>query len=151
VTRAARYDGRSVRASVIPGIRLEAETAQRLVDAACSIAPAPPKKHGLGCGDVGATVRHFIRVGLGMPLRESVRVAACGIAGLHLDSDTCERLTAYADEIGLNKAGAVRHLIRLGLGIDDEASLERERYFAELADAHKSRGDLGAARFNGAE
>lgn len=147
MTRAARYDGRSVRASVIPGIRLEADTAQKLVDAACGLAPARPKKEGLACGDVGATVRHFIRTGLGLQPQPAARVAACGIAGLHLDAHTCTKLSVYADEAGLNKAGAVRHLIRLGLGMDDETSLERERYFAELAGAHKGTGLSGAARF----
>ena len=149
MTRAARYDGRSVRASVIPGIRLEAETAQKLVDAACSLAPAQ-KKTGAACGDVGATVRHFIRTGLGLRAQERAKVGPCGIAGLHLDTYTCSKLNTYAAEMDLNKAGAVRHLIRLGLGIDDEASLERERYFAELAGAHRDRGLDGAARFNGA-
>jgi hypothetical protein len=150
MTRAARRDGRSVRASVIPGIRLEAETAQKLVDAACTIAPVPPKKPNCACGDVGATVRHFIRVGLGMPLREGVKVDKCGIPGLHLDDVTCRRLAAYAAETGLGRAGAVRHFIRLGLGTDEDTSLEREAYFKELAGAHKARGLEGAARFNGA-
>lgn len=139
-----------MRASVIPGVRLEAETAQKLVDAACARAPVAPKKAGAACGDVGATVRLFIRQGLRLREQPGARVFACGIAGLHLDTYTCEKLSAYADEIGLNKAGAVRHLIRLGLGIDDEASLERERYFAELAAGHESTRLAGAARFNGA-
>lgn len=149
MTRAIRRDGRSVRASVIPGIRLEADTAQKLVDKACQLAPVEPKKTGAACGDVGATVRYFIRVGLRLPDQSRAKVNACGIAGLHLDSYTCTKLSVYAEDMDLNKAGAVRHLIRLGLGMDDETSLERERYFAELAGAHKGTGLSGAARFKG--
>lgn len=148
MTRAARRDGRSVRASVIPGIRLEADTAQALVDKACQLAPVGPKKTGAACGDVGATVRHFIRLGLGLHAQQGAKVAACGIAGLHLDSYTCAKLGVYAADMDLNKAAAVRHLIRLGLGMNDETSLERERYFAELAGAHKGTGLSGAARFS---
>jgi len=146
VTRAARRDGRSVRASVIPGIRLEADTAQALVDKACQLAPVEPKKAGAACGDVGATVRHLIQKGLGLR-HVPPRVSYCGIAGLHLDTVTCSKLTDYAVDNGFTKAGAVRHLIRRGLGMADEQSREREAYFQELAAKHEGVRLDGAARF----
>jgi len=131
---------------VITGLRLERDCAQRLCIAAIERAADED-----GRGDVAMMARFLIRTGLGDSAEranrreENDRLGNCSLAGLWLDEDTCTRLTTYisraAKSFGLTRAGCARHLIRLGLGIPEATSLEREQTFATIAELR--RGERG--------
>lgn len=150
MTRALRRDAKVKGASVITGLRMEPETAQQLCDKA--VEDAPDKKTGRG--NVSELARYFIRTGLGLSPTEANRreehgdFSAC-LAGLAMEPDLCARLTSAARRLGLPKAGAARHYIRLGLGFSHTNSMAREAHFAELA-ASKHEASLGmASQFRG--
>ena len=138
MTRPHRRDKNVRFASVIAGVRLEPDVAQRLCAAAIE---RVPDKHGRG--DVAQLVRYLIRTGLGIPhdqanaREERVDIANCGVPGLRLEADVCQQLARAADHLGLNKLATVRHYIRTGLGIRNEVSLQREERFAEIASAKR--------------
>ena len=145
MTRAHRRDKDIKSASVIAGVRLEPDAAQRLCAAAIERAsdghPQRPR------GDVAQLVRYFVRTGLGIPhddanaREERAELGDCGVPGLKLEADVCQQLARSADHIGLNKLATVRHYIRLGLGIRPEVSLQREERFAEIASAKRGLAD----------
>lgn len=149
MTRQLRRDARTKNASVITGVRLEAEVAQALRDAAVSFAPDDK-----GRGDVGQLARFYVRRGVGFSADAANQREAHGgfdncVAGLAMESTLCKRLTEEADRLGITKAGAVRHFIRLGLGYSQDNSLEREAHFAELAASRKEAGLGGSTQFRG--
>lgn len=156
MTRPLRRDARTKGASVITGLHLEPETATQLCDRACEDAPEqlPPGAKRLPRGNVSELARYFIRTGMGLSSADANRreehgaFSAC-VAGLKMESDLCARLASAARKLGVTKAGAARHLIRLGLGFSHENSMEREAHFAELA-ASKHDAALGmSAQFKG--
>lgn len=138
MTRVHRRDKNIKFASVIAGVRMEPDLAQRLCAAAIE---RVQDEHGRG--DVAQLARYLIRTGLGIPHSEAnareerADVANCGVPGLKLESDVCQQLARTADQLGLNKLATVRHYIRLGLGIRNEVSLQREERFAEIASAKR--------------
>jgi hypothetical protein len=138
VTRPHRRDKNVRFASVIAGVRLEPDLAQRLCAAA--IERAPDER---GRGDVAQLARYLVRTGLGIPHSEAnireerAELGNCGVPGLRLEVDVCQQLARTADQLGLNKLATVRHYIRLGLGIRKEVSLQREERFAEIASAKR--------------
>lgn len=138
MTRPHRRDKNVKSASVIAGARLEPDVAQRLCAAAIE---RVPDKHGLG--DVAQLVRYLVRTGLGIPHSEAnareerAALGDCGVPGLKLETDVCQQLARHADHLGLNKLATVRHYIRLGLGLRNEVSLQREERFAEIASAKR--------------
>lgn len=150
MTRPLRRDANTKGASVITGLRLEPETAQQL----CERAIEDARDEKTGRGDVSELARYFIRTGLGMTpndanRREAVGAFAACVAGLKMEPDLCARLASAARRLGVTKAGAARHLVRLGLGFSEENSLEREAHFAELASSKKETSLGMAAQFRG--
>jgi hypothetical protein len=150
VTRPLRRDAKVKGASVITGLRLEPETAQALCDKAC----VDTFEEKTGRGNVSELARYFIRTGLGLSPADANRreehgaFSAC-LAGLAMEPDLCARLASAARKLGLPKAGAARHYIRLGLGFSHTNSMAREAHFAELA-ASKHETSLGmASQFRG--
>lgn len=150
MTRPLRRDAKVKGASVITGLRLEPEAAQQLCDKACTDA----RDEKTGRGNVSELARYFIRTGLGLsPVdanrREEHGAFSSCVAGLAMEPDLCARLTSAARKLGLPKAGAARHFIRLGLEFSHANSMAREAHFAELA-ASKHEASLGmAAQFRG--
>lgn len=150
MTRPLRRDALTKGASVITGLRLEPETAQQL----CARAVEDARDIKTGRGNVSALARYFIRTGLGLSHADANRREEHGafsscVAGLAMEPDLCARLTSTARRLGLPKAGAARHFLRLGLGFSAENSMEREAHFAELASS-KHEAALGmAAQFRG--
>ena len=138
MTRPHRRDRNVKSASVIAGARMEPDLAQRLCAAAID---RVPDEHGRG--DVAQLARYLVRTGLGIPHSEAnireerADLADCGVPGLKLEADVCQQLARAADHHGLNKLATVRHFIRLGLGIRNEVSLQREERFAEIASAKR--------------
>lgn len=138
MTRPHRRDKNVKFASVVAGARMEPDLAQRLCAAA--IERAPDK---YGRGDVAQLARYLIRTGLGIPhseaniREEQAELDNCGVPGVRLEADVCQQLARAADHLGLGKLGVVRHYIRLGLGIRNEVSLQREERFAEIASAKR--------------
>ena len=138
MTRPHRRDKNVKGASVIAGARMEPDLAQRLCAAAIERATG---KHGRG--DVAQLARYLIRIGLGIPhdqanvREEQAALGDCGVPGLKLEADVCQQLSRVADQLGLGKLGTVRHYVRLGLGIRNEVSLNREERFAEIASAKR--------------
>lgn len=150
MTRALRRDAKVKGASVITGLRLEPETAKVLCDKAC--VDALDKKTGRG--NVSELARYFIRTGLGLSAAEANRREEHGdfdacLAGLAMESDLCARLASVARRLGLPKAGAARHFIRLGLEFSHDNSMEREAHFAELAAAKQDASFGTSAQFRG--
>jgi hypothetical protein len=150
VTRALRRDARTKNASVITGLRLEPETATQLCDRAIEDA----RDEKTGRGNVSELARYFIRVGMGLSPEDANRrethgaFSAC-LAGLKMEPDLCARLTSVARRLGLSKAGAARHYIRLGLGFSSDNSMAREAHFAELAAAKHEAGLGMSSQFRG--
>ncbi len=156
MTRPLRRDAKVKGASVITGLRLEPETAKDLCDRACAevLEELPPGSKRLPRGNVSELARYFIRTGLGLSAAEANRREAHGdfddcLAGLAMEPDLCKRLASTAHKLGLPKAGAARHFIRLGLGFSQENSMEREAHFAELAAAKHEAGLGMSAQFRG--
>jgi hypothetical protein len=141
VTKAHRRDYGTTGGSVITGMRLEADAAARLREAAIALAE----------GNIVELVRYYVRTGLGYaPDDISRREAAgtgsdstsnSGVAGLRLEKDASTKLKVRADEHGMARVGLVRHYVRLGLGIRKEVSFQREERFARIAAARRELAD----------
>ena len=134
MTRPHRRDKGLVGASVITAVRMEKSLAQRVGEAARARAE----------GDVAQLVRYLIRVGLGYSHDvANAREAAGGftyngISGLKMEAEIEEPLERYASELGCGRFCAVRHLVRMGLGMKAEESKRREAVFAEIASARRT-------------
>jgi len=127
----ARRDHQTKNASVIGGLRLEADVAQRLCEAARTHAA---DKHGRG--DVAQMARYYVRTGLGYTAEASNTLEDKApkperLCGLTLEKDVMVRLRAS----GANVSAVARHFIRRGLGFSDAESRRREEKFAALAEA----------------
>lgn len=149
-----RRDAKVKGASVITGLRLEPETARELVERACAQALEEPKPGRKQRGNVSEMARFFLRQARGLSAAEANQreerghFKAC-LAGLAMEPELCAWLDDRAQRLGLPKAGAARHFIRLGLGFSVENSMAREAHFAELA-AARHQASLGmATQFKG--
>lgn len=140
MTRPHRRDFGVKSASVISGLRLERDVAQKLCEAARQRTSDPTAaKRRDRLGDVAVMARHFIRVGLGIPesrsaAMEATEVKPARLAGLALESGVYQALEGAHSQLGSITATA-RHFIRRGLGYAEAESLRREERFAALAQA----------------
>lgn len=133
MTKRQRRDKGTKNSSVITGLRLEPDVAQDL----CTYARA----HALdehGRGDVAQMARFFIRTGLGWSPTQSNELEdrvlkPSRLCGLALETPVMLKLENYGR--GLGTSAAARHLIRLGLGMADAESRQREERFAAMATA----------------
>jgi len=135
-TRQKRKDIRG--SSVITGLHLERDVAQRLCDQAREDA----------AGNVAELARYYIRIGLGATAAQANRLGegnlalSSGLAGLGLDAWTRDRLIQEVARQGIAKAAIARHLIRRGLGFSEKESKRREAGFAALANARHGLHDV---------
>lgn len=102
--------------------------------------------------DLAAAARYLLRVQLRQtPAEDAGRSLSEATRGMRVDAALDKALKRYHASTGLSFNGAVRHLVRLGLGVSDEESVQREEHFATLADARRGLGLAGAAQFGGAK
>ena len=145
MTRPHRRDQYTKNASVITGLRCEAELAQKLCDYARENVRADLTQPAsrTNPGNVSEAARYLLRRGVGMTHEHAVRVevverkANAGIPGLQLDDDTSKRLRAWERTVGLGRFSTARHLLRIGLGISKKESLRREEHFIRIAEAKR--------------
>jgi hypothetical protein len=133
VTARQRRDAGIKGGSVISGLHLERDAAQRLCD----------KAHEIAGGNVAELARFYVRRGLGATveqanqLEETEYLVSSGLAGLSLDKRTIGLLVRAVAEQGIAKSAIARHLIRRGLGFSERDSKKREAGFAAIANAHQ--------------
>lgn len=122
----------------IAGLRLEADLAKRLAEEA----------RARSDGNVSELARYYLRTGCGLSHseanhREATIKPTKLVRGLRIEEDLARRLdrvTGHARLVG--RAAGARHLIRLGLGYEEEESIRREAGFAAIASARQGLHDV---------
>ena len=118
--------------SVITGFRMEPDLAQRLTEYARRNLVVNDK------ADIAAAARYLLRTQLGKPSHESLDPPG-GLTestrGMKMEKWLVQSIGVWIDrqDVQLSFVGAIRHLIRLGLGYNAKLSLQRESKFAELS------------------
>lgn len=134
-----RRDKDVVNDGLVAGLRMEPKLAQKLCEEARRLAPRAV--HGRVKGDVAEFARSLLRRGLGWTHDQSEAMEALELkpkrlTGLTLETAVHTRLHQLATHrFSGNVASAARHLLRIGLGVDEAESLRREDAFASLAAA----------------
>jgi hypothetical protein len=134
-----RRDKDVVNDACVAALRMEPALAQHLCAEAIRLAPRVV--HRLTKGDVAEFARSLLRRGLGWTHQQSEVMEATELkpkrlGGLVLEAPVHRRLHELAGKhFNGNVASATRHLLRVGLGMAVEESLQREEKFASLAAA----------------
>jgi len=134
-----RRDKDVVNDACVKALRMEPQLAQKLCEEARLLAPR--FVHRKSKGDVAEFSRSLIRRGLGWSheqseLMEATELKPKRVGGLTMEPAVHRRLTELAQRhFGGGVASAARHLLRLGLGMNEGESLRREEKFASLAAA----------------
>ena len=134
-----RRDKAVVNAACVAALRMEPKLAQLLCKEARE--RAPRLVHREMKGDVAELARSLIRQGLGWTHAQSEMMEVTELkperhAGLVMEAIVHRRLTELARQrFSSNLAAATRHLLRIGLDIPEDESLQREEKFASLARA----------------
>lgn len=145
--RHSRRDEKVKGANVITGFRMEPALAQRLTAYA-----RENFTDERGVADLSHAARALLRQQLRQdPVLDSPgRKLDKATRGMRVDSVLMKGLERSQKEYGFSFLGAVRHLVRRGLGFSEDDSRERENHFATLAASRQGLGLEGAANFGGA-
>lgn len=134
-----RRDKDVVNDACVKALRLEPALAKLLCAEARELAPRIV--HRQRKGDVAEFARSLVRRGLGWShqqseLMEATELKPRRLGGLTMETVVYNRLNELATRhFSGNVASATRHLLRLGLGVSEQESLQREERFASLAQA----------------
>lgn len=125
-----RHDKDTKRSAVISGLRCEPVLATKLRIAAVERAE----------GDVAMLARYLIHTQLGWSHEDAVdleerHAKPSRLRGLAMPHHSYVLLERRALDLGLRVTSTARHLLRLGLGVSEQESLEREEKFSSLAQA----------------
>lgn len=136
MTRAHRRDKGVKNASIIAGLRCEPALALRLTGRALE-----GQRDDRGRADVAAMARYLLRMGVGWGHARAGADVLCPsvtIPGLRVEHDLVTAVDKWSDQLGLGRAGTIRHLLRLQLGFTESASLAAEARFTEIAEARRA-------------
>lgn len=120
-------------ASVISGHRMEPDLAKRLTEYA-----RENFTDDRGYADVARAARFLLRTSLGLLERDDHGPLPLNTRGLRVEQGLFDAIERYQGQQGLpSPIGTARHLMRLGLGMRADVSLQREARFAEIASAKR--------------
>lgn len=138
----SRRDWHTKGGNVIKGYRLEPAAAQSLTAYARENFCNPETQ----VCDIAAAARFILRTQLGWAASNATDPIRLGVPtrGMAVEQRLLDAVEKRRSHLGLPSfVGTVRHLLRLGVGIDEEESLRREARFAEIAAMRKEIMEAG--------
>lgn len=128
-----RRDEKTKGNNVIKGFRMEPDLARRLTDYA--------RKHFVDAeddrADLARTARWLLRTALSISPAEDTGKHPVKTRGLMMDSMLFTAIERERKSAGLSLVGAIRHVLRIALGVEPSESLSRERRFAMIAEVRR--------------